>query len=244
VFELIELIGRLPRKIQFSIETRIDLMRPELLRALRRVGLNSITVGIETPANETLRQYSRAPVREDRQREFVDTCRGLGIRTVAGFMIGFPDDDEQAVRRVLGYSLTVNPTFANYNIVTPYPGTQFFEEMKDRIADFDFSRYTVYNPVMKYENITPKRLSELHAKCFNRFYFRWSYLRDNAHLFWPSLRRFGVGRSATPTPGADPAHEGVPKPLGSDRCGELLSSKSMRRDGPHRRKPGGKMGQF
>ena len=39
VFRLAELIGRMPGKIQFSIETRIDLMPSELLRVLRRVGL-------------------------------------------------------------------------------------------------------------------------------------------------------------------------------------------------------------
>ena len=55
-----KLIGRLPQKIQFSVETRIELMRPEVLRLLKRVGLTSITVGIETPDEETLRRYHRA----------------------------------------------------------------------------------------------------------------------------------------------------------------------------------------
>ena len=36
---LAELIGKLPRKIQFSIESRIDLLRPETLRALKEAGL-------------------------------------------------------------------------------------------------------------------------------------------------------------------------------------------------------------
>ena len=51
---------------------------------------------------------------------------------------------------MLAYAKSVNPTYANFNIVTPYPGTEFFQQVKDEIADFDFTKYNVYTPVMKY----------------------------------------------------------------------------------------------
>lgn len=232
VFELAERIGRLPRKIQFSIETRIELVPPEVLRLLKRVGLTSITVGIETPDDSTLKNYHRATIREDRQHEFITTCRSLGIRTVAGFLIGFPDDNEDSILGVMNYAQTVNPTFANFNVVTPYPGTQFFEEIHDQIADFDFSHYTVYTPVLKYRHLTIERVRELHAKCFNRFYFRWDYLRENAHLIWPVLRRLGVGAGRRSQAAAEPGHEGVPKPLSGT---EALKKRGLRHDGPHHR---------
>ena len=197
VLRLAELIGKLPRRVQFSIESRIDLLRPETLRALKDVGLTSVTVGIETPHEDTLRHYKRVPIKDDKQREFVDRCRRLGIRTVAGFMIGFPEDTEQSIKKVLAYAREVNPTYANFNIVTPYPGTQFFAEMKDQIADLDFSKYDVYQAVLKYRHLTAQRVMELHGWCFEHFYFRMRYLRANAHLLWPWLRRFGIG----PAPG-------------------------------------------
>ncbi|HYW81143.1 MAG TPA: radical SAM protein [Thermoguttaceae bacterium] len=230
-FRLAELIGRLPRKIQFSIETRIDIMRPELLRVLRRVGLSSITVGIETPDDETLRHYHRRPIHSDHQRRFVATCREMGIRTVAGFMIGFPGDTEQSIRRVMRYARAVNPTFANFNIVTPYPGTEFFEQMKDRIADLDFSHYSMHMPVLKYEHLTTEQVAHLHAKCFSRFHFRWRYLLDNAHFLWPSLQWLGIGRGRTVASQAQPAHPGVPRPLSGL---DLLQQKGLRQDSPHK----------
>src|SRR5690606_1142949 len=113
----------------------------ETLRALKKVGLTSVTVGIETPDEETLRRHKRAPVKDDKQREFVALCRGLGIRTVAGFMVGFPHDTPRSIHAVLRYAKQVNPTYANFNVVTPYPGTPFFAEVKEQIASHDFSRY-------------------------------------------------------------------------------------------------------
>jgi radical SAM superfamily enzyme YgiQ (UPF0313 family) len=190
ILRLTELIGKLPQKIQFSIESRIDLLRPETLGALKSVGLTSVTVGIETPREETLRQYKRVPIKDDKQREFVEHCRRLGIRTVAGFMIGFPDDTEKHIELVLAYARELNPTYANFNIVTPYPGTAFFAAIKEQIADLDFGKYDVYQAVLKYNHLTPERLMELHGRCFERFYFRMRYLRANAHLilpWWPRL---------------------------------------------------------
>ncbi|HVA46556.1 MAG TPA: B12-binding domain-containing radical SAM protein [Pirellulales bacterium] len=193
VFRLVELIGRLPRKIQFSIEGRIDLLKVDVVKELKRVGLTSVTVGIETPNEETLRNYKRAPIKDDRQREFVALCRALGVRTVAGFMIGFPEDTRESIESVLKYAKAVGPTFANFNVVTPYPGTEFFNQVRQDIADFDFTKYSVYTPVMKYRHLTSEQVAELHTRCFVSYYFRSRWFAENAHLVWPWLRGLRTG---------------------------------------------------
>jgi anaerobic magnesium-protoporphyrin IX monomethyl ester cyclase len=230
-YQLAELIGRLPQKIQFSVETRIELMPDEMLRALKQVGLTSITIGMESPDEGRLRRYGRSAPSEDRQRAFIEVCRKLGIRTTAGFLIGFPDDTEQSIRQVGRYAKRLNPTFANFNMVTPYPGTEFFAENRHRIAETDFSRYSSYTPVFKYDNLTPRELTRLHGRCFNNFYFRWEYLRKNAHLLWPALWRFGCNGSSYAAVGSDPAHPAVPRPLSGL---EIMKRKGLRRDTPHR----------
>ncbi len=237
VYRLAELVGRLPRPVQFSIETRIDVMRPETLRALKQVGLSSITVGVETPDEETQRRYRRAPIEADRQREFLAACRRLGIRTVAGFMIGFPDDTDPSIRRVLDYAIELNPTFANFNVVTPYPGTPFFQQVRSQIADFDYSRYTVYTPVLQYEHLSRERVAWWVAKCFRRFYFRWSYLAENAAVLWPRLRYLGLSKppAARSEPPPEPPHPRVPDPMGARLPLSSLEEKGLRCDGPHRR---------
>jgi radical SAM superfamily enzyme YgiQ (UPF0313 family) len=238
VLRLADLIGKLPRRIQFSIETRIELVPLDLLHLLKKAGLTSITIGIETPDDATLKSRGRSNASGDRQREFIENCRQLDIRTVAGFLIGFPEDTEESIRAVARYARSLNPTYANFNVVTPYPGTEFSENEKanGRIADFDFARYSSYAPVMKYERLAPADIERLHAKAFNHFFFRWDYLRANASLLWPALRRFGLG-GKTPEPATIPmtdetTHPGVPHPKGGL---EILKRKGLRPDGPHLR---------
>ena len=186
--ELAERIGRLNWPVQFSIESRIDLLHRETLRALARAGLTSVTIGIERPDAQLLRKHSRVPIADDRQREFIELCRELGVRTVAGFMLGFPDDTRQRIHDVWRYARWLNPTFANFNLVTPYPGTPFYAQIRDQIASFDFSRYDVYTPVLKYEHLSADDVSRLHARAFAKFYFRRQWLSENATLVWPQLR--------------------------------------------------------
>ena len=203
--EVAEGIGKLKQRIQFSIETRIDLVRPETLECLAEAGLTAITVGIETPDEATLKRYQRAPIRDDRQRAFIEQCRRLGIRTVAGFMIGFPHDTEASILRVLDYARQLNPTYANFNIVTPYPGTPFFDEVRDQIQHFDFDQYTVYRPVMKYVNLTSAEVAALHGRCFGKYYFRSRYFQANARELWPWVNRFWPRPSSTElSPSANP----------------------------------------
>src|SRR5258708_21931796 len=115
-----------------------------MLKMLRHVGLASVTVGIETPSRDTLLKYKRAPIKDDKQSQFVAMCRGLGIRVVAGFMIGFPEDTRESIRARLRYPKTVDPLVANFHLCTPYPGPGFIDQTLPQIARRARSRYDVF----------------------------------------------------------------------------------------------------
>lgn len=204
LIEIAEQIGKLPQKIQFSVESRIELLPRETLQMLRDVGLTSVTVGIETPSRETLLKYKRAPIRDDKQSHFVEMCRELGIRVVAGFIIGFPEDTRETIREVLRYAKQVNPFVANFNVCTPYPGTGFIEEIRHLIDSRDWSRYDVYTPNLKYENFTTEQMSDVHQNCFRHYYWRWPWLFGNWQFLMPRLHAMlspliGLrGRDASP----------------------------------------------
>jgi hypothetical protein len=142
---------------------------------------------------------------------------------------------------VLGYAKSLGPTYANFNVVTPYPGTEFFGQMKERIVDRDFSHYDVYTPVLKYEYLSIEQVKALHSKCFRHYYFRWPYLAQNAHLLFPSLARLGMGPSQRTMENADAAHPSPPRP----KSGLEMHQKEriLRADSPHHRPSTGSRGE-
>ena len=120
--------------------------------------------------------------------------------------------------------------------------------MKDQIADFDFTKYTVYTPVMKYKHLTAEQVQFWHAKCFMRYFFRWEWLTSNAHLMWPKLRLLGVGRkyarqaaellaakAAAGNATTIPAGDVQPQPASKHGALPILESpRELRTDPPHR----------
>jgi hypothetical protein len=229
LYRLAELLGRLPQKIQFSIETRIDLLRPEMLRVLKRVGLTSVRVEI-VPV-----PFSPSPDDDERQRDFIALCRGMGIRTVTGFLLGFPDDTETSIRGLLDYAIQLNPTRAEFQILTPYPGRRCFREhLCGAAVPAAWAGRTPAPQEFSGQVLTPEKLQTLQGECFERFYCRWRYLRANAHLLWPGLARLGIGREPQATADGRAAHAGPPRPMSGE---DLLRRRrhQLRTDGPHQR---------
>ena len=103
--------------------------------------------------------------------------------------------------------------------------------MRDRLKEINYSRFNVYTPVLKYDHLTPERIEWLLAKCFRRYYFRWQYLRENASLLWPGLRRWGYGAKPGCPPIAETIRGSVPKPRSARH---VFQNKGLRTDGPHR----------
>jgi radical SAM superfamily enzyme YgiQ (UPF0313 family) len=127
-------------------------------------------------------------------------------------MLGFPDDTRASIRAVARYARELNPTFANFNVVTPYPGTQFFEQVKSQIRSFDFTRYDSYTPVLEGAHLTPDEIESQLERAFVGYYFRWSYLRQNGALQWPRLgkllRRFASVAKNDDVPMGRPVNAG------------------------------------
>lgn len=205
-FALAERLERLPFDARFSIQSRVELLPGEMLRVLRRVGLSSVNVAMETSGGTAVDMAQAA--------EFMASCRKLGVRVAARFLIGFPDDTLDSVRLAFDTARRLNPTFAEFQTLTPYPGTPLA---------------LGYTPTMRLAQLTAGRLESLLAKCQIDYYFRWGYVREHVAGLRPSRESSGREASQSILKGTA-AHEGPPRPAGG---ADLLRRKGLRQDGPH-----------
>lgn len=101
--ELAARLGRLKRRVQFSIETRIDLVRDDTLRALRG-GADEHHVRHRNARRGHAAALSAGAGARRPATRFHRALPRWGIRTVAGFMIGFPDDNQEQIEAVVRYA--------------------------------------------------------------------------------------------------------------------------------------------
>lgn len=180
-------------KIIWSCETRLDQIDKELLDIMYRAGLRNINVGIESSNPEILKKSRRLPVLNDYQNEMVDYCHKLGVTVAAFYLIGLEDDTKESVLETIKYAKKLNTLVAQFAIVTPYPGTGFFEklEKENLIFSHNWEDYDEYTPVFKHKNLKAAELLKLKELAFTSYYFRPVYLLKHLpkyffeNFLWP-----------------------------------------------------------
>lgn len=165
-------------KIIWSCETRLDQIDKDLLDIMHRAGLRNINVGIESSDSEILKKSQRLPVLPAHQDEMVAHCHKLGITVAAFYLIGLEDDTKESIFKTIKYAKKLNTLVAQFAIVTPYPGTSFFEKLEKEMVIFNrnWEDYDEYTPIFKHKNLKTEELLKLKEWAFASYYFRPVYL--------------------------------------------------------------------
>jgi radical SAM superfamily enzyme YgiQ (UPF0313 family) len=163
-------------KLRFEVETRLDMLDAELLRAMRAAGLNSVAFGIESVDPETLKRAGRRPIPEQHQRAMVDTCHKLGVITIAYYVFGFLRDDWRSIAATIHYSIALGTTVAQFKLLTPYPGTPMWKQFAGLITETDWENFNGYSAVFRHPHLTPEEIRFLLGAAYARFYARPGFL--------------------------------------------------------------------
>ena len=79
----------------------------------------------------------------DQNKRAIDLLREHDIMIEASFMIGFPNETWDTIKTTTAEAIRLNPDIAVFPVITPMPFTPLYEEMKDRIRVFDYSKYNL-----------------------------------------------------------------------------------------------------
>ena len=164
--------------LTFEAETRLDRLDVELLDKLYVAGFRAMSFGVESLAPATLKKSGRRPIPEAHQRRIIDHCRKLGIVTAAFYVLGFLQDDWNSISATIDYATDVGSTFAQFKILTPYPGTPMFKQLEPLLTETDWEKFDGYTPTFAHPNLTSRELSFLLGAAYTHFYMRPSYLAN------------------------------------------------------------------
>jgi hypothetical protein len=102
----------------YALVTEVDAMDLETLIRLRRRGMISVILGIETPDSETLRLY-RKSVRPPRVRGVLSRLHEAGIATQGCLMAGIPEVSLSDTMYTLDYALDLEIDVRRWHIFQP-----------------------------------------------------------------------------------------------------------------------------
>ncbi len=157
--------------VKLLMETRVeDIIRDEaILPKYRDAGIIHVYVGAESSSDEMLDSLNKGTDVAMNKRA-LDLLREVDIMTEASFMIGFPNETWESIEKTAAEAVRLNPDIAVFPVITPMPFTPLFEEMKDRIRVFDYSKYNLMTPIVEPYEMSLDDVYRALAKCYMTFY--------------------------------------------------------------------------
>ncbi|MEM5866598.1 MAG: radical SAM protein [Candidatus Aenigmatarchaeota archaeon] len=146
--------------IQWICETRVDKLSEKLLLKMKKAGCTELHLGVESGDPEILSAIGKRGVKIDTIKRVFKAAKNVGIKTVAFFIIGLPNETRHSIWKSYKLAIGLNADHVQFTIITPYPGTKLYEiaERNNWILCRDPSEYNLRNVVMRTDKLSGEDL--------------------------------------------------------------------------------------
>ncbi len=173
-------------KIFWNTPNGIALWRldEELLKLMKASGCYELTLAIESGDQEVLSKIIKKPLNLGQVESLTKSIKRLKIRTHSFFIVGFPGETKEQIRRTFSFARKLRLTSAWFFIANPLPGSRLYEICKEKgyLKDgFDFETINYSKSNYETPEFTPRELENISAK--EAFIFNLSVLFRNPIFF-------------------------------------------------------------
>jgi anaerobic magnesium-protoporphyrin IX monomethyl ester cyclase len=172
-----ELIAR-DLGVLWGINTRVtDILRDEkLLPMFRKAGLVHVSLGTEAAAQLKLDRFNKETTIEQNKKA-IRLLREAGIVTEAQFIVGLENETAETLEETYQMARDWNPDMANWAMYTPWPFSDLFQELGDKVEVFDFEKYNFVTPIMKPDAMDRAELLDRVMNNYRRFFMNKSFFQ-------------------------------------------------------------------
>jgi radical SAM superfamily enzyme YgiQ (UPF0313 family) len=182
VFELRDRIRAEGVRVPWMARLRAGLVDKEMLIALKDAGCDLVTMGIEAGSPKVLSRLNRPTDTSEVIETFKDASK-IGLKTLAYFMIGNPDETREDLEMSLTVAQRAAPDMIHASVFMPYPATDLYAEgLQSGFFDRDYWREFATDPSADFHPrlwIATGREAEIMKSLlwfYRRFHLRPSYI--------------------------------------------------------------------
>lgn len=157
-----------------SSGVRLDLLDEELLKHMRDSGCYAFGLGLESGSKRILK-YMRKDLDIEGADRKVELVKKYGIKTIGLFIIGFPTETLEDIKKTISFSKKLNLDRVQFSYFFPIPGTEIYKELKKKgkLKGIDFINCSSFGKVSYVpEGVTKKELKHAQRIAFLSFYLK------------------------------------------------------------------------
>ncbi len=198
----------LSKDATWFVQARCDdiVQNKEILPKLRESGLTWVLLGVENSNPQTLGAFKKGITPQD-AKHAIRLLRDNDIFAHAMMIIGQRKDTRESIAQLKEFVDELDPDFVMYGILTPFPGTEIYDEARRNgwIMDKNWSHYDMIHAIMPTETLSVNEVQEQLYGCYRAFYGKWGrrfggLFSSNVlkrKVFWQLARKSTVGKLKT-----------------------------------------------
>ena len=186
------------RDISFIGNGKVNIIarNPEMIKQAKEAGCKLLMFGCESGEQKILDSVLKAQTVDDIRQAF-KIVNSVGLDTLAFFILGTPLETRETARKTIELAKEINPTFAEFFLLNPFPGTVSEEETKKigMLTNVNWEEVSApqwFNPTIHHPIFKEDELKLLLKQAYREFYYRPAYfmrllLKMNS---WNKVKRY------------------------------------------------------
>lgn len=203
IFGIFEEMDRRSVKISWGCEAHVRFINEETVRAMEQHGCHDMAFGIESGVQRLLDAVNKNTKIEQIENAVRTVKRYSKIKVSGLFILGLPGERKDETLQTIRFAKKLPLDMAQFSILTPYPGSQIFEDCRKR-GELDdgvrpdgtidtevWKRYSAYisytdnEPIWVTKELTAAELKQLQKRAVREFYLR-------PRQIWDQVKRIRV----------------------------------------------------
>ncbi len=162
----------IPLGLMIQVDTLCHKI-PNFMEKAKRAGVNKVFIGLENINPDNLAAAKKRQNKITEYRKMLLAWKAQGILTIAGYILGFPADTPETIRRdieIIKHELPID--LLEFFCLTPLPGSEDHQTLwKNGIAmDSDLNKYDVEHVCTAHSKMSMDEWQDIYHEAWSLYY--------------------------------------------------------------------------
>ena len=146
---------------------------PRFIEKCARAGVRTVFIGLENINPDTLVSIKKRQNKIREYRKMIQAWQDQGCMTIAGYILGFPNDTPESIARdieVIKKELPID--FLQFNLLTPLPGSEDHQKLSQQGVwmDPDMNKYDIEHITTEHPRMSKEEWQTAYRKAWDQYY--------------------------------------------------------------------------
>ena len=165
-------VDGIPLGLMIQVDTMCHKI-PRFIEKAKRAGVTRVFIGLENINPDNLVTAKKKQNKITEYRKMLLTWKAQGIFVYAGYILGFPGETPESIRRDIEIIQRELPLdLVEFNILTPLPGSEDHKVLWDKQVDMDvdLNKYDLEHVVCDHPKMSRETLQAVYEEAWIRYY--------------------------------------------------------------------------